>query len=164
MLYAIDPGKNCGIAVFRDKELITASLISVKGSADKPSTWSEMARLVIWKVDPPAGDELAIEFPQVYRGAKSKSDPKDLLHLSAMVGAVSHAMASRHVRVTLYQPHEWKGQLDKDQVMQRVNERLGYSEAGRIVPAGAKTHNVFEAIGIGLKHLKRFEPYRAYRT
>lgn len=160
-LFAVDPGvHHCGVAHFNDGRLVWAGLVRNPRRVDEDEAggWRAMAQEVLWgqNVTP---DVLAIEIPKVYQGAKQKGDPADLLALASVVGAVA-GIAKCYV--ALYRPHEWKRQLDKNAVRVRVLKRLSDSERLAIQHAGAKDHNTYDAIGIGLKHLGRFEPERVY--
>ncbi len=101
-------------------------------------------------------DEIAIEFPQIYDRTQSNVDPKDLIDLALMAGALSGVFGSNSKR-TFYRPREWKGQLPKDISEKRSLSKLTDEEATKIqLPrAAALSHNVYDAIGIGLKHVAR---------
>ena len=131
-LYAIDPGVHmCGIAVFDDTRLISAFY----GKLPEDGNYSTC--------------ELIIEMPRIYPGSgQQKGDLNDLLNLAAVVGhneALFSALRSRRVF-----PAQWKGQVPKKAMNQRILKRLSLFEAARIQSAGAKSHNVIDAVGIGL--------------
>ncbi len=99
-----------------------------------------------WDVD------LHCEWPQVYRAGKSKGDPNDLLILTAILGALS---ARFNGTLTSYLPREWKGTLDPDICIERIQGRLTGEETSRVDLAGAKSHNIWDAVGIGLHAVGR---------
>jgi RNase H-fold protein (predicted Holliday junction resolvase) len=163
-LFAIDPGlKACGVAQFDDGMLIHAELVTLSKDVED-NTPEELRYMMTGSAL--AGfhfDTLAIEFPKVYVGSKQKGDQKDLLHLAALVGAITYGARKKFAdSVTTYLPYEWKKQLDKVTTQTRVLERLSKGEQSGIVLAGAKSHNIYDAIGIGLHHLGRFKPQRIY--
>lgn len=137
MLVSIDPGKHkCGMAWWEDTELVTAGLV-------------ESPPLLI----PEKTNHLVIEVPQIYARSKSKGDPNDLIDLAVMVGRI---ISICDISYTLYRPREWKGQVPKDVMVSRIKGKLSKKELERItLPAKTLQHNVFDAIGIGLKYLNR---------
>ena len=139
-MISVDPGTRwCGVAEWKDAELIWAGLVSTD---DLPSRW------VI--VDDPI---VVIEKPQVYQDMKV--DPDDLVNLAIVVGRV---IGPEKRNVTIYKPSQWKGQLDKKITTARTLASLSKEEISRIVlPRAVKTlgHNVYDAIGIGLAYLRK---------
>lgn len=149
--YAIDPGvRHCGVAHFKSGTLIWAKLI--KGVSDPcPLCWVGMADSVLREC---SDGTRVVEFPRAYVGAKAGGDYDDLLNLAAVIGAL------RPTRIV--RPDEWKGQMKKDLCNKRVVERLEGCERERIVGAGALTHNVLDAVGVGLYCLGRFDRRRVF--
>jgi hypothetical protein len=108
-------------------------------------------------IDPFFRDMAVVERPQVY--TVGKGDPNDLVPLAG-IGA---AFASRFDRFKWYLPKEWKGQLPKGIAFEkRILDRLDTLEIAEIIPAGSLTHNIYDAIGIGLHHLGRFQRRRVF--
>jgi len=102
-------------------------------------------------------DAIIVEQPQVYRGARGKGDPNDLIRLANVVGACASACARS--KTTL--PSRWKGQVPKKIHHERVLAEL---ERGRELAMvlskiagirGSDRHNVFDAIGLNLWSLRR---------
>ena len=59
-------------------------------------------------------------------------------------------------RVFKYKPHEWKGTVEKKVMELRIQKHLTTEELKIVeLPAKSLAHNVWDAAGIGLKHLKR---------
>lgn len=106
----------------------------------------------VWSVALPECD-LAVELPQIYARSKSKGDPNDLIAVAGVVGALD-ALAPHHT--TVYLPSEWKGQVPKSVMTTRTTSKLEKTELERIItPRRASLmHNVWDAIGIGIHHLK----------
>lgn len=136
-MIAIDPGvKFCGVACFRCDELEFARYVAVDDLVDA--------------ID--LSEELHIEMPRIYPGSgQQKGDLNDLLNLAAVVG-LCESYFNRSTRVF---PAQWKGQVPKKIMNARILSKLSPIEQGRIVGAGAKTHNVIDAVGIGLHALHR---------
>lgn len=175
---AIDPGKHaCGVALFTDKVLTRAELVkgNTRGS-ELDRMLSVGANVAAWVNDRTVhvarftgtsivhALDIAVEWPQVYSPAQQvkdghRTDPNDLLTLAFVLGAALNdiTLAATH---THYMPHAWKGSLGKLRMNARVYDRLSITEKGRIVDAGELTHNVLDAIGIGLHHLGRLERKR----
>jgi len=159
MIVAVDPGiHDCGVSVWRpDGQLFTAGLVN--NSAQQPGCenaqpMSEAVRL--WLVANGAGApaSLAIEVPQVYTRTHSKGDPNDLIDLACVVGAV---MAVRPWRsITAYRPAQWKGNVPKDVTAERALRDLSCAERLRVQEcAPSLLHNVWDAVALGLAHLKK---------
>lgn len=168
---AVDPGiRGCGVALFRAGLLAEAAYVknSYK-SGNRATEAASMAKDVVdWLGDTiDELDELAVEWPQIYVSqlragkGKKKADPNDLLALCGIDAALA---ALFKVSTKSYQPHEWKGGVDKDPHHLRIEGRLQPSEL-RVASearedAGSLEHNVMDAIGIGLFHLGRLERRR----
>jgi hypothetical protein len=137
-LLAIDPGKHVsGMAVFTNGRLTWAGLCETQhiDSFEIPT-------------------ELIIECPQIYR--RSKGDPNDLVDVALTVGRFLNAM--HYASITVVKPREWKGNVPKKIMLNRIWKRMSPKEHqifrhGKIVQS--LQHNVIDAIGIGLWKLKR---------
>jgi hypothetical protein len=162
VLISIDPGINgCGVAYFIDKHLVMAQY--VKNPAAKHSDPGfrafSMARAVLSGDTYTEGDELVLEYPQIYRGPRA-NNPNNLLTLALVDGAL---MGLFRQEAILYLPHAWKGSVDPDECVKRVQARLSAVETACVVlPAKSLAHNLWDAVGIGLFHLGRFNPRRVY--
>lgn len=131
-LLTVDPGVNaCGWAVW------------INGTLDE-----------VGYGDPPAGDSLVIEVPQIYRGVKSRGDPNDLIWVAFEAGRV--AGRCRDVEAVL--PRRWKGTIRKEVMVRRILSKLTDAELQKLKGLGlppSKEHNVCDAVGIGLWKLGR---------
>lgn len=156
MIVSIDPGVHeTGVAIwYRDGCLASAYLARVGDS--RP--WSEMAAHVAAGLRQVALDAVAIERPQVYVHSRAKGDPNDLITLALVAGAIAGGMRASRTKLLVveYRPAEWKGQVPKHVMEKRVRRSLADHEHERVqLPsAGALAHNVWDAIGIGLHHLR----------
>lgn len=159
MILSIDPGlRGCGVALWApDGELAAAAYVAGDKTAKDAAAWVTMAYAVHEWADHACGadlvDELVCEFPKVYTLGKSKGDPEDLLQLAAVVGCIVGKFPGTVRRV--YRPSEWKGQTPKDITTARTQAALTGEERARIkLPGKSLAHNVHDAIGIGLRHLR----------
>lgn len=146
LLLSVDPGvKACGMAVWQDGQLLSASMESDLCCFPGFVTLHSLCYKVDW---------LAIEKPQVYRQSRLKGDPNDLIDVAIVVGQV---MARVDRPADLYRPRDWKGTVDKNVMCRRIESRLDVNERASVWLPKAKSlqHNVWDAIGIGLHHLKR---------
>ena len=150
MIISLDPGvKKAGVAVFHDKKLTEAWLAHGKN-------WQDTAQNVKSHFIACYSAELVMEKPQVYVQSKLKGDPDDLIGLALMAGCVAGMLSAGVKSVYLYFPRQWKGQVPKNIMTARTKEKLSDEERSRVdLPAKYLQHNVWDAVGIGLYHLKR---------
>lgn len=141
MILAVDPGvKACGMAWFTDDgKLYRAEYL--------PAACCTSGGIPT---------ELVIEMPRIYPGSgQQKGDLNDLLNLAMIVGQVvswANAPTSRIVY-----PAQWKGQVPKKVMTNRILTKLSVEESAAIVRVGAKDHNTIDAVGIGLWHFGRLQ-------
>lgn len=153
---SIDPGlRACGIA-FWDKEgtLVKAFLAKGDDKLVDARAWAAMVQGLGYGTfaELTTKFDLVIEFPQVYPGYR-ENDNNDLLQLAAVVGAVS---SYAHQDVTVYRPRQWKRQVPKKVMVERIQGRLSEEETKLVSQhAPSLMHNVWDAIGIGLYHVDR---------
>jgi hypothetical protein len=111
-------------------------------------------------------DTIVLEWPQVYRQGQLKGDPGDLLPLAGVDAAIAALAPS--VEIKHYLPREWKGQLPKGVVFEgRVLDRLTTPELAILNETlkgltPSLHHNVFDACGLGLYTLGRFDQKRVF--
>jgi hypothetical protein len=144
-----------GVAAWQNRILQGAWLVRGDG-------WRDTAQKVHYRLQCNFLDPLldhttiAIEKPQVYTQSKLKGDPNDLITLALMAGATC-AVLGKKTQVAEYLPRQWKGQVPKEIMANRIAGKLSQTEHGVIEMPRAKSyrHNVWDAVGIGLHHLKR---------
>lgn len=190
MLLAIDPGiRGSGAALFGSGargdviarprvpsgELFAACYVkSPAKSGNGPAECLAMAgAIVTWAVEvighPSAAlviDRVVFEWPRIYQDDHKvkRTDNNDLLPLPG-IGCAVCAFLPHAEHVSLH-PDEWKKQQGKGTTAgrilggERARGRLTAAEQARITRKGAKDHNTLDAIGIGLKHVGRFERHR----
>lgn len=157
MILSVDPGiRGCGCAMFDDdKKLFKAAYVKnliVEGSGPRECT--TMARAVHeW-----AGTgmfKLVVEWPQTYHGRSSRGDANDLFPLAGIGAAL--AMTRMPWELKHYRPQEWKGNVNADVMIRRIQSKLWPEEMKSVVLPKAKSlhHNVWDAVGIGLKYVGR---------
>ena len=161
---SVDPGLVAtGWAVFDDKSLIGAGIITPEKSREGPARSASIAQQLHWTstVNVHRPDYLVIEIPQIYTRAKSKGDPDDLLRLAILVGEIEAVFTG--VQKIEVRPRGWKGTIKKARRIQEyiIHKRnaafLGpagrYASSIQSVPKSL-AHNVADAVGIGIWFLK----------
>ena len=162
MLFAIDPGLRwCGLAAFDGQTLVRAEL--VRNDVDKargPPVWLRMADAVkhaVYRQSAIHTFRLIIEVPRIYpHSADQKGDLNDLLELAGVVGALTGVFSL----VSFVYPADWKGQLPKKVMNERVLKTLTLEEGNALVH---HDHNTLDAVGIGLHHLGRLGQKKVFR-
>lgn len=183
-LLAVDPSiRSCGVALFCGGTLAASGRIVAKKGEDSTSEIAsrclaianDIHQWVCEAVHPHTRPRMAVvtEWPQIYRAAKSKGNPNDLVALPGVGVAIAALVASDN-EFRAYTPAEWCGQVEKTVLRgkrkvlpkdprnsargARIWERL--TEQERVLVQ--LQHDVFDAVGIGLKALGRYEPRRVY--
>jgi hypothetical protein len=134
LLVSIDSGAVSGWGVFREGLLIAAGI------------HAERFRF-------PDGSDLVIEVPRIYP-FKGKGDQNDLIKTAFRAGRLSARWREEDITETA--PRTWKGNVNKDLMVERVKEFLRPEEL-LIVPSVPESyaHNMWDGIGLGLFHLGR---------
>lgn len=164
-LLTIDPGINgCGIAAFSDDGRV-ARAYYVKNPCPKNNPMPErvvrMVATITASVNGVGLDTLLVEVPQIYTRGKSKGDPNDLIPLAGISYGIASAFFELYgVLAKQYLPREWKGNIDADLMIERIKARLSPAELAVCTGPTYLLHNVYDAVGIGLKYLGRLEPKR----
>jgi hypothetical protein len=179
VILSIDPGvRHFGAALFSQEadlhplddfdvnnSLGRAALIRnpIKSDNDPAVAFAACEALHRWlNVDARRVRVVVVEIPRVYPAARQKGDQNDLIALAGVAYALACSVVAAEVRVR-YFPRDWKGTIDGDTMIRRIEARLSKGEASRIEPTPKSLrHNVIDAIGIGLKYLERLEPHRVY--
>lgn len=155
MLLTIDPGvRICGVALWQpDGQLHRAELVRGAHAAPDAVAWIAMATAVFHATELYRPQALVIEQMRTYEGRAAKGDANDLIAVAHTVGAIVMRLRLPTVVQTAQQ---WKGGTPKSVTENRMNEKLSPAEKERIIwPAKSLRHNVTDAIGIGLRHLRR---------
>lgn len=152
MLVCIDPGKKlCGVSMFSDRGyLLRAELVR----ADDVVTLADGVAEAVKKNRIENRLVLAYEMPQVYMSDPGKA--KSLFPLAVTDGAVAYAL--RPNEIVEYKPHDWKGSVDPDVMTKKIKERwMTAADHKAVVIPSAKSlaHNIYDAVGIGIYHLRR---------
>lgn len=155
-LLCIDPGvRGCGVAEFVGGELKRAGYALGKPTGRDYSVYSYLADSVVhwWGMQTVAVDRVIIEYPVVYPKSDQQKNPNDVLDVAAAGSAV--ASRFRHSDVESVFPRDWKGQVPKDVMLDRIKRALhleGWSE--RIQKTNkSDTEDILDACGIGLWRL-----------
>ena len=149
----VDPGlRHCGVALFDKGDLYSAFLVRNPIESGRGYEVSaSMGNAVVSSMHG-YGESVIVEFPRIYpSAAQQKGDLNDLLDLAAVGGAI----ASRRVTETVF-PSDWKGNVPKEVMTERIRRALTDEERARIEKCPASLmHNVLDAVGIGLHKLNR---------
>lgn len=165
---SIDPGiSGTGVAVWSESEwkekVCPIDVRNIYGK--KTEDWLGKMRSILAQLEEIIDQhepvrKLYIEFPEKMDSLKGNAavvskvrgglkEPGDVFKLTYLVGAVAELCRSNDVGFRYYLPSEWKGQIGKSIVEQRIKMRIP-----NIVDLNPKSHS-FDAIGIGL-HAKGF--------
>ena len=164
MMLAVDPGiRGCGVALFEARELRAAAYVpNMARSGNGPrECWLMASSINVWVAHTIANerlDRLVLEWPQVYAPGKGKGDPNDLFALAGIGAALCAEL--KPFEIEHYLPRAWKGQMPKEVVHQRMLTELSQDEFAKIRSAGRLTHNVWDAVSLGLFSLDRLTPKR----
>lgn len=138
---SIDPGKHgCARAYSHHDQIF--------GVDFGPPVYYREADL--WHVD-----ELWCEVPVVYPGIR-KEDPNDLIRVSRGLGKAELSIVAK--RTIDLAPRDWKGSLDKDLMLRRIEKLLRPEELALVdrLKLPKKTrHNAIDACGILLHAMGR---------
>lgn len=158
MILSVDPGlQHCGVALWSSEGKLIAAWLA-RGNGKTRGANEARARGMRWRSIVRAVGEaklewLVIEVPQVYK--MSPGDPNDLIDIAGVAGGlVCMFDAPTHT----YLPHQWKGDAPKKAIQAWCKKTLSRGEWSRIEakPKGL-AHNVYDAVGIGLKFLGRLD-------
>jgi len=170
-LLSVDPGiRGSGGSLWENGTLVRATYIKnplTEGGG--PRECAAMAREIIVWADQWGVDCVICEWPQTYGGGASRGDTNDLFPVAG-VGAALAALVGENVRFDHVVPHDWKGSIQKPKkvsdpysIVLMCERRLSDAEKAVVELPGNKRHHwdVWDAVGIGLKALGRFEKMRA---
>lgn len=172
-LLAVDCSLNTpGAALFVDRVLVRAARVRApKALSSEPiaARCASVARAILrWRVDVGQGsgvvlDELVVEWPQIYRAAKSKGDPNDLIGIAGVAAALA-ALCGCPTRSPT--PAEWIGQVPKatsgDPWSSPRGARVRARLMGNEIACIEVNHDAIDAVGLGLWALGRFERVRKF--
>lgn len=140
---SLDPGQNTAIAYWQKGDLIGYSHYAGKGE-----NWDEKVNSIVYQLDRALETttplSLFFENPSYFgQGAgKVAAQSGSLVKLTTLVGVVRALCVRRGIETVPVGVNEWKGQMSKQAVQKRVENRLGK-------PVDEVDH-IVDAIGIGL--------------
>ena len=152
----IDPGVNDVAVAMWNGTALTGAMLVRSGKENWMWLVDQVINAVLGEVF--TVDALVIETPKVLHPRFQKGNQKDIVRLAQMVGAIVYAFKRQWpaCEMVIQEPWEWKKQTPKPISNQRTRDELTEDETSRVeLPAKSLQHNVFDAIGIGLRHLKR---------
>lgn len=153
MILCVDPGARCaGYAIFYDDGILR------EASYAESSYWTLTADSIWMSAKQYPISHVVVERMQVY--ADMPIPAKDLITLSLMAGRVTGYFPN--TPITEYEPRQWKKQTEKKIKTQRIIDELTPIERSRAVaPKKRLAHNMWDAVGIGLYHLRKERRARA---
>ncbi len=168
MILTLDPGKNgCGLGWGHNKVLLGATYVRNENKQlDAYDNASHLARELVSVVSliktfPPYSriERLVIEHPRIYFGSQKGNDKNDLFALVAVGAAFVEHMRLHEgqtkqnwgVKIVTVYPAQWKGQVKKEVMTERIKKRLTPTEDAGVVKFGKTLdHNTYDAVGIFL--------------
>ena len=158
---SVDSGTDFGWARWENETLLACGVVKAPSHTRNLEDWMRAfmaTRIQITTIAHPIGDcrlaarRLVIEAPQFFDSAGGHTSARrgDLLKLTLACGIFVGACGLPTVPVT---PLEWKGQLPKRVVNNRIIEILGRTKLARL---GAASH-AMDAIGLGLWYAGKLE-------
>ena len=152
MILCIDPGlRGLGIAAFDGDKLRVAAYLKNPVEGRGYAAHRALAD-VAWKFCDTTPERVLIEFPRIYPGMPDK-DLNDLLDVAG-VGAACAAMFTSSEVESIF-PSEWKGNVKKAVMTERIMDKLDPHELARVTGPKFLIHNALDAAGIGLWRLGR---------
>jgi hypothetical protein len=165
ILLAVDPSISCsGVAVFVNGKLHRAEAVKVPAKDTLINRIYHMSNAIYETHYAP--HLVVLEWPQVY--THGPNDRNDLLGLAGVCGGVASLFAADGTALLTYLPREWVANLKKSKKGDPrksprglyIGRRLDETEQN--VWRGVKSHDVVDAIGIGLHHLGRMQRKRVF--
>lgn len=169
---SIDPGRTCfTLARWGDDALLEVSVIQAEALSPAMSGSEKLASLADYyatQLGHLSAQTAVVERMAHYPGQRKDSRAAELAKAADLLElqALSMYVAGRVARnVVLYTAAEWKGQANKDVTTMRVVRELSDSELVALQRAlgtipKALAHNVYDAVGIGLRFAGRLRTGR----
>lgn len=176
MLLSLDPSvRSPGVALFREGILVHAARVKLEtrlGDLDEGPRWLGVADAIVRHVEEQARGSgitrVVYERPQIYRAAKSKGDPNDLIGLAAVGAGVAAFFAALNwdLVVSAPTPRDWAGSSKKA----TTGSAFASPRAKRFLPHFSEEeralipdqHDACDAAFLGAWHLGRAKLKRAY--
>lgn len=154
----LDPGQRTGVALWSEPErdrLVAPNWVSLwTGGVCRVLTWAERCEALALKLGLLLRQYnvsiVYCEMPAFFEGEKGHAAAAkgDVVKLAYLVGVYAGICHKDGVRFSVVPVREWKGQLPKPIVIQRVKRKLGKS-------CGLYRGDQWDAVGIGL-YIKGF--------
>lgn len=151
LIWAFDPGRATGWAVFFDGELVDCGLIKIEPHLPVDLSGPCNASVIVPKV--------WIEEP-VFRQANNKVDVQDLMRLDRKVGRIAERCLVLGFKADTVTPSDWKGSVPKNIHNTRTLAQLTPEEMHRFKTytkgvAAGELNNVIDGVGLGLWAAKK---------
>lgn len=159
MIITIDPNvRGCGVSQWADR---LEKAIYVKNPLTTGRgyvVYAALADAVFWKSYSTDLSMIIVEMPRVYPGMP-QTDLNDLLDVCGVGAAVAtrfNAVAVPKIEIRHVFPSEWKGQVKKRVMLDRIDKKLSHEEALVVQKTNKDdTEDILDSIGIGLWHFGR---------
>lgn len=169
MIIAVDAAsRKSGVALFTTHgKLVSARAADVNGSA--PGFGASLSRAnemgtriavitseMMARVGLSSVTRVIIEYPRIYKTGPAAPLPGDdllVLSASAMAAWVNLSALYPNAKIEPIRPQDWKGQVPKKIMTQRILIRLNPEESAVI--ENPKNDNIVDAVGIGLHAMRR---------
>jgi hypothetical protein len=167
LIVALDPSvRSCGVATFVSQRLVHVERVTLRSTGDVAERCRQMA-LKIADTLPAGVAELVTEWPQIYRGDRSKVPAKSMPPMAGVGVAVGALIGAT---ITSYLPKTWsngipkatEGDCRESPRSRRIRSRLDDAELELWALLKENDHDAIDAIGIGLFHLGRLKPIRVF--
>lgn len=155
IILGVDPGlSGTGVAVYdvEDHEFVSVG-VYYTNNANKNDDWNSRAVCLaydaFWEATIWNAKVVYCEWPEFFKDEKgyAATSKGDIYKLSFLVGAL--AAYCHKTKSTEFRPvkvHDWKGQLPKNVVEQRIRKRIGEDEVRKLKP----NSHAWDAMGIAL--------------
>ena len=161
----IDPNvRGCGIALFDGKKLVRAKYVAHPDYAGRNYLSETLLAQEVFKqtfdtVGPRSGlyklTLVVIERPVIYPGMPDK-DLNDLIDVAAVGSAVNNALYLNATAFQTVKPAEWKGNVPKKVMLERIRSKLTDDEMARCEWTNkSDNEDLLDAVGMGLWHAGR---------
>jgi len=151
---AIDPGLNFGWAYWGE-DMLVPSRVGLERTKGKGDNWEERSLMAANKLhnllidswlDEDTLDRVVCEWPD-FVGVTSKGG---VGKLHCLIGMFARTVDARGIPFQRIPVREWKGQLPKEVVNKRIEQRLGKPFCKQLKA------DMWDAVGIGLHYLGEF--------
>lgn len=161
MILFVDPNVHgCGLGLFHDGDLLRARYVKHPNHLGRrylsaTLLGQEVLKAALSEFRIVKLDLLVIEHPVIYPGMPSK-DLNDLIDVATVGAAVNSALYLNASAFQTVFPAEWKGNVPKKTMLERIKSRLTPEELKRCEFTNkSDNEDLLDAVGMGLWHSGR---------